>query len=182
LSLYVKGATLASPKEYKIHPAALIGGDPQHFQGFNETFPPKLDLIVSVGPYTTIDSGTVRPTFVGAGTQIMGHCNIGHDAHIGHDCQIADSVVVAGHAELGNHVRVGIGAMILPYRKVGDHARVGAGAIVTHDVPAYACVAGNPARIISWFCEECGKKIQNAGSCTDCALELAYTPREAVLA
>lgn len=163
-------------REYVIHSTAIIGGNPQHFQGFDpdNLFRPELDLIVAVGPYTTIDCGTVRRTFVGAGTQIMGKCNVGHDARLGHDCQIADSVVIAGHAELGNHVRVGIGAMVLPYRKVGDWARVGAGAIVTRDVPAHSCVAGNPARIISWFCPECHRKTETNNYCTDCALALAY--------
>ena len=31
---------------------------------------------------------------------------------------------------------------------IGDNAIIGAAAVVTHDVPANAIVAGNPARII----------------------------------
>ena len=31
---------------------------------------------------------------------------------------------------------------------VGDHAIVGAGSVVTKEVPAYAVVGGNPAKII----------------------------------
>jgi hypothetical protein len=37
---------------------------------------------------------------------------------------------------------------VLPGRNVGTGAVVAAGAIVTKDVPAYAIVAGNPARAI----------------------------------
>jgi phosphonate metabolism protein (transferase hexapeptide repeat family) len=50
--------------------------------------------------------------------------------------------------EIGHDVWIGHGAIILPGRKVGSGAVVGAGSIVTHDVPEYAIVAGNPARLI----------------------------------
>lgn len=36
---------------------------------------------------------------------------------------------------------------------IGKHAMVGAGAVVTKDVPDYALVVGNPARVIGWFSE-----------------------------
>lgn len=42
---------------------------------------------------------------------------------------------------------IGGGAVILPGITVGPHAMVGAGAVVTKDVPPYAIVTGNPARI-----------------------------------
>ena len=43
---------------------------------------------------------------------------------------------------------IGAGATILPGVCVGAHAVVGAGAVVTKDVPDYAVVVGNPARIV----------------------------------
>lgn len=42
---------------------------------------------------------------------------------------------------------IGANATILPGIQVGAHAMIGAGAVVTRDVPAYAIVVGNPARI-----------------------------------
>lgn len=42
---------------------------------------------------------------------------------------------------------IGANATILPGITIGAHAMVGAGAVVTRDVPPYAIVAGNPARI-----------------------------------
>jgi acetyltransferase-like isoleucine patch superfamily enzyme len=43
---------------------------------------------------------------------------------------------------------IGANATILPGISIGPHALVGAGSVVTRDVPAYAVVVGNPARII----------------------------------
>ncbi|ELV3373842.1 MULTISPECIES: acyltransferase [Enterobacter cloacae complex] len=43
---------------------------------------------------------------------------------------------------------IGANATILPGITIGEGAMVGAGAVVTKDVPAYATVVGNPARLI----------------------------------
>lgn len=45
---------------------------------------------------------------------------------------------------------VGTNATILPGVTIGKGAIVGAGAVVTHDIPAFAVVAGVPARFIKW--------------------------------
>ena len=52
----------------------------------------------------------------------------------------ANSTVVCGHT-------------------VGKYAFVGAGAVVTKDIPDYALVVGNPARIVGWV-SEAGKKLK----------------------
>ena len=43
---------------------------------------------------------------------------------------------------------IGIGAIILKGVHIGAGARVAAGSVVTHDVPAGASVAGNPAKVV----------------------------------
>jgi acetyltransferase-like isoleucine patch superfamily enzyme len=45
---------------------------------------------------------------------------------------------------------IGVNAVILPGVTVGRGAIVGAGAVVTEDVPAFAVVAGVPARFLHW--------------------------------
>ncbi len=49
---------------------------------------------------------------------------------------------------IGSNVWIGDRVIILPGVKIGNHAIVGAGAVVTKDVPDYAVVGGNPARVI----------------------------------
>ena len=49
---------------------------------------------------------------------------------------------------VGDDVWIGAGAIILPGVTVGNGAIIGAGAVVTKDVPEYAIVGGNPAKVI----------------------------------
>jgi len=51
---------------------------------------------------------------------------------------------------IGNDCWIGAGAIILPGVTVGNGAVVGGNAVVTKDVPEYAVVVGNPARIIRY--------------------------------
>ena len=46
---------------------------------------------------------------------------------------------------------IGANATLLPGITVGKKAMVGAGAVVTEDVPAYAVVVGNPAKVIRYI-------------------------------
>lgn len=55
---------------------------------------------------------------------------------------------------VGNDVWIASGAIILHKVSIGDGAVVGGGAVVTHDVPPYAIVAGVPAKIIGYRCDE----------------------------
>jgi virginiamycin A acetyltransferase len=58
------------------------------------------------------------------------------------ECQSKGDIVV------GDDVWIGRGAQILSGIKIGQGAVVAAGSIVTKDVPPYAIVGGNPAKII----------------------------------
>lgn len=55
-----------------------------------------------------------------------------------------------GDVVIGNDVWIGKDAFILSGVHIGDGAVIGARAVVAKDVPPYAIVVGNPARIIRY--------------------------------
>lgn len=67
-------------------------------------------------------------------------------------------------ATLGANSTILCGITIRPY------GFVGAGAVVTKDVPSYALMVGNPARVVGWMCS-CGVKLDMKGKngiCPSC--------------
>ncbi len=55
---------------------------------------------------------------------------------------------IKGDTVLGNDVWIGYDVLVMPGVKIGDGAIVAARSVVTSDVPPYAIVGGNPAKII----------------------------------
>ncbi len=53
---------------------------------------------------------------------------------------------------------IGANATIVCGNNIGSYAFIGAGSVVTKDVPDYALVYGNPAKLRGWVCE-CGVKL-----------------------
>ena len=81
---------------------------------------------------------------------------------------------------------IGANATIVCGHNIGEYAFVGAGAVVTKDVPDYALVIGNPARVVGYVCQ-CGNKLleqeNNLFKCGACNKEYILTdgslkPRE----
>jgi len=66
---------------------------------------------------------------------------------------------------------IGANATIVCGHTLGEYAFIGAGAVVTTDVPAYAIMAGVPARRIGWMCQ-CGVRLPpevgGAAQCPAC--------------
>ena len=113
----------------------------------------------------------------GRGLQIGNNSQLGHNCIVPADLIMGDDVIMGPEVTIwavshdfssptkpireqpstetrppiiGNDVWIGQRVIIMPGTRIGSHAVVGAGAIVTHDVPDWAVVAGNPARIIKF--------------------------------
>jgi acetyltransferase-like isoleucine patch superfamily enzyme len=75
------------------------------------------------------------------------------------------------HTIVRNGASVGANATLLPGITIGRSAMVGAGSVVTRDVPDFALVIGNPARVAGYVCV-CGARLQPEQPevrCADCA-------------
>jgi len=63
---------------------------------------------------------------------------------------------------------IGANATIVCGNTIGEWAMIAAGAVVIKDVPAYALMAGVPARQIGWVCE-CGFSLNKDYKCKECS-------------
>ena len=126
-----------------------------------------------VGPFSRIWASTSLK--IQDNVYIGKYCTIECDGSIGAGTLIANSVGVIGRSDhdksqvgtlirnsnwvgntpelsteviIGADVWVGYGAVILAPVKIGFSAIIAAGAVVTNDVPNFAIVGGNPARVI----------------------------------
>ena len=69
---------------------------------------------------------------------------------------------------------IGANSTIICGHDIGKYAFVGAGTVVTKTIPDYACVVGNPCRILYYVCE-CGEPLDfsnnNQYKCKKCSKE-----------
>src|SRR5439155_1388466 len=69
---------------------------------------------------------------------------------------MTDPIFIHPTADVSPSATIGAGTHIW------HQAKVGAGAVVTHDVPDYGLVYGNPARLRGFVCP-CGEALTKAG-------------------
>lgn len=124
-----------------------------------------VDSNCEIGNYTYISSGSK----IYSNTKIGNFCSIGPNVTIAagdhpldqftthpilYDTawnkKIANSSSINKETVIESDVWIGCNAFIKSGIKIGVGAVIGASSVVTHDVPPYAIVAGNPARIIRY--------------------------------
>jgi maltose O-acetyltransferase len=66
------------------------------------------------------------------------------------DVPIREQGLRTSPIHIGTDVWVGANCLVMPGVTIGDGAVVAGGSVVTRDVPAFALVSGNPARVIGW--------------------------------
>jgi carbonic anhydrase/acetyltransferase-like protein (isoleucine patch superfamily) len=94
----------------------------------------------------TVVRGLVR---LGNGVRIGAHTSIlGFNHSMEPDRPVHQQPISSRGITVGNDVWIGSNAVLVDGVNVGAHAVIGAGSVVTKDVPDWAVVAGNPARVI----------------------------------
>lgn len=87
--------------------------------------------------------------------------NSGYNNLIGED--LSNQARQDRNIQIGNDVWIGSGVVLKSHLKIGDGAIIAANSIVTKDVPSFAIVGGNPAKIIRFrFNEDLIYKIKQA--------------------
>lgn len=106
-------------------------------------------LGIQIGEKTAIALMAVMDVLYPERISIGKNTIIGYNATILTHEYLIDEYRV-GDVRIGNHVMIGAGSIILPGVTIGDYAVVGAGSVVNRDVPPFAFVAGQPARILRY--------------------------------
>jgi acetyltransferase-like isoleucine patch superfamily enzyme len=123
---------------------------------------------VEIGMYS--HGGCFRPWAVGPHTKIGRYCSFAQGARVvqNHPLSLKSTHALffnpllgivdddrlgspINPLEIGNDVWLGEYSVILPeVNRIGNGAVIGAGAVVSRDVPDYAVVLGNPARLVKY--------------------------------
>ncbi len=118
-----------------------------------------------------VDFGTGVNVEIGENSSLNKRAWIGNDTIIGNNVMMGPEIIVLSGSHhfdditrpmteqgatirkpviIGNDVWIGTRSILLPGVKIGDHSIIGAGSVVTKDVPEWAIVGGNPAKIIRY--------------------------------
>lgn len=112
---------------------------------------------VKVANFVEIQKGSIigDNTVISSHSFICSEVTIGKNVFIGHGvittddkCPIPNNPYYRRRKTvIEDHVSIGSGTTLLPVR-IGSHSIVGAGSVVTKDIPPFALIYGNPAKII----------------------------------
>ena len=105
-------------------------------------------VVVNVGCYLSGEGGLsiADDVIIGPHVRLL---SAGHGIH-GGDPIVWKNPLTGAPIAIEQGAWIGGGATVLPGVRIGPGAVVGAGSVVTRDVPAFAVVVGNPARIVRY--------------------------------
>ncbi len=100
---------------------------------------------VEMGAGVMIDRGTLKNTFIGAGTKIDNLVHIAHNVQIGENCLICGQVGIAGSAIIGDRTILGGQVGVSDNISVGSDVIAAGKSALSSTVPSQQVVMGNPA-------------------------------------
>ena len=96
-------------------------------------------------------------TAITAGTKIFSATNVGDNPDdpydllpMSHSAPLDRQQIYQAAVTIEDHVFVGLNVCILPGVTIGRGAIINSGSVVMRDVPAFALMGGNPARVKSY--------------------------------
>lgn len=136
-------------KKYDIHQSFIFNGKGILMYGDGKI---KIEEHTYIGRYSTLQ---VTPNYQ---ISIGKNCKIGpffsiwtQSSSVDHDFNFVDTInPKIGNITIGDAVWIGVNVIISPGVTIGENSIIGANSVVTKDVPPYAIVGGNPAKIIRY--------------------------------
>ena len=146
----IDGDTLIG-EECEIFPFASIGTKPQDLKYAGENSQVIIGKNNVIREYSTVNAGTKlgnMKTIIGDDCLLMISSHVAHDCIVGNNVILANNATLAGHVEVANNVIIGGLAAIHQHVRIGCHAIIGGMSAVAKNVPPYANIAGDRAKIV----------------------------------
>lgn len=162
-----------APKDIFVHPSAIVESDNIGSKTRVWAFAHILKNVTigedcNICDYVFIESGVTIGSRVTIknGISIWEGLTIEDDVFLGPNCVFTNDMFPRSKAHKGEYEKtllkkgasVGANATILCGITLGRYSMIGAGAVVTKDIPDFACMAGNPARLLYWI-SKTGEKL-----------------------
>lgn len=149
----------------------------------------KVWINVQIRENVTLGSNCIisKDVYLDHGVSIGNNCKIQNSVSVYSGVTIEDDVFVGPNVAFTNDkiprafnmnwkvtptlvqkgASIGANATIVCGVNIGRYAMIAAGSVVTKDVPDYALVMGNPAKITAHVCE-CGNRLDSQNKCSVC--------------
>ncbi len=170
-----------------IHPSASVSAQAEIGDGTKVWINVQIRENVCIGTNCIIS----KDVYVDHGVQIGNNCKIQNSVSVYNGVTIEDDVFVGPNVSFTNDkvprafnanwkitptlikkgVSLGANSTVVCGVTIGKYAMVAAGSVVTKNVPAYALVLGNPAKLIAYVCE-CGNRLDSQSICSVCGKKI----------
>jgi UDP-N-acetylglucosamine acyltransferase len=135
----------------RIFAGAIIGSEPQDLKYKGGESWVKIGNYNQIREYVTINraTGEDEVTQLGDHNLLMAYAHVAHNCIIENEVIIANSVALAGHIHIESKARISGVLGVHQFVHIGSLAMVGGMSRIERDVPPFAIVEGNPARVRS---------------------------------